>query len=79
MLDDDAATQVTGRLQAEQGVDGISYLSYDEALGKSHDRSSLNGALDMLEENPSLVVVIMVPKLGFQDTEALSILHKRVS
>lgn len=33
-LDDNAAAQVVGQIQAEQGVEKVNYLSRDEALGE---------------------------------------------
>ena len=49
-LDDNAAAQVVGQIQAEQGVEKVNYLSRDEALGEFRNWSGFGGALDMLEE-----------------------------
>ncbi len=78
-LDDNAAQQVVGQIQAERGVDKVNYLSRDEALGEFRNWSGFGGALDMLEENPLPAVVVVVPKLDFQTTDALTTLKDRVS
>ena len=78
-LDDDAAAQVIGQLQAEQGVAKVNYLSRDEALGEFRNWSGFGGALDMLEENPLPAVAVIEPDLNFQSTDALTTLHDRVS
>lgn len=78
-LDDDAAARVVGQLQAEPGVDKVNYLSRDEALGEFRNWSGFGGALDMLEENPLPAVAVVVPKLDFQSTDALTTLRDRVS
>ncbi len=78
-LDDDAAQQVVGQLQAEQGVEKVNYLSRDEALGEFRNWSGFGGALDMLEENPLPAVAVIIPKLDFQGTESLNTLRDRVA
>lgn len=78
-LDDDAAQQVVGQLQAEQGVEKVNYLSREEALGEFRNWSGFGGALDMLEENPLPAVAVIVPKLDFQGTESLNTLRDRVA
>ncbi|HBX11782.1 MAG TPA: cell division protein FtsX, partial [Leclercia adecarboxylata] len=78
-LDDNAAAQVVGQLQAEQGVEKVNYLSRDEALGEFRNWSGFGGALDMLEENPLPAVAVVIPKLDFQGTESLNTLRDRVS
>lgn len=65
-LDDNAAAQVVGQLQSEQGVEKVNYLSRDEALGEFRNWSGFGGALDMLEENPLPAVAVVIPKLDFQ-------------
>jgi cell division transport system permease protein len=67
-LDDDAAAQVVGQLQAEQGVEKVNYLSREDALGEFRNWSGFGGALDMLEENPLPAVAVVIPKLDFQST-----------
>lgn len=64
-LDDNAAAQVVGQIQAEQGVEKVNYLSRDEALGEFRNWSGFGGALDMLEENPLPAVAVVIPKLDF--------------
>lgn len=78
-LDDNAAAQVVGAIQAEEGVDKVNYLSRDEALGEFRNWSGFGGALDMLEENPLPAVAVVNPKLDFQNTEHLNTLRDRVS
>ncbi len=65
-LDDNAAAQVVGQIQAEQGVEKVNYLSRDEALGEFRNWSGFGGALDMLEENPLPAVAVVIPKLDFR-------------
>lgn len=60
-LDDDAAAQVVGQLQAEQGVEKVNYLSREDALGEFRNWSGFGGALDMLEENPLPAVAVVIP------------------
>ena len=78
-LDDNAAAQVVGQIQAEQGVDKVNYLSREEALGEFRNWSGFGGALDMLEENPLPAVAVVNPKLDFQGTESLNTLRDRIS
>ncbi len=78
-LDDNAAAQVVGQLQAEQGVDKVNYLSREEALGEFRNWSGFGGALDMLEENPLPAVAVVIPKLDFQGTESLNTLRDRIT
>ncbi|NCH39638.1 cell division protein FtsX [Cronobacter sakazakii] len=78
-LDDNAAQQVVGQLQAEPGVAKVNYLSREEALGEFRNWSGFGGALDMLEENPLPAVVVVEPKLDFQSSEALNTLRDRVA
>nr|WP_318383709.1 permease-like cell division protein FtsX [uncultured Enterobacter sp.] len=78
-LDDNAAQQVVGQLQAEQGVEKVNYLSRDEALGEFRNWSGFGGALDMLEENPLPAVAVVVPKIDFQNTESLNTLRDRIA
>ena len=78
-LDDNAAAQVVGQLQAEQGVEKVNYLSREDALGEFRNWSGFGGALDMLEENPLPAVAVVIPKLDFQGTESLNTLRDRVS
>lgn len=77
-LDDNAAARVVGQLQAEPGVEKVNYLSREEALGEFRNWSGFGGALDMLEENPLPAVAVVVPKIDFRNTEALSTLHQRI-
>ncbi|MGK9175611.1 permease-like cell division protein FtsX [Yokenella regensburgei] len=78
-LDDDAAAQVVGQLQSEQGVEKVNYLSREDALGEFRNWSGFGGALDMLEENPLPAVAVVVPKLDFQSTNSLNTLRDRIS
>jgi len=78
-LDDDAAQQVLGILEAEEGVEKVNYLSRDEALGEFRNWSGFGGALDMLEENPLPAVAIVNPELDFQTTEHLNTLRDRLT
>ncbi len=78
-LDDNAAQQVVGAIQAEEGVDKVNYLSRDEALGEFRNWSGFGGALDMLEENPLPAVAVVNPKLDFQSTDHLNTLRDRVA
>jgi len=78
-LDDNAAQQVVGQLQSEQGVEKVNYLSREDALGEFRNWSGFGGALDMLEENPLPAVAVVVPKLDFQSTEALNTLRDRIT
>lgn len=64
-LDDNAAAQVVGQIQAEQGVEKVNYLSREDALGEFRNWSGFGGALDMLEENP-LPAVAVVIEAGFR-------------
>jgi cell division transport system permease protein len=75
-LDDNAAQQVVGQLQSEQGVEKVNYLSREDALGEFRNWSGFGGALDMLEENPLPAVAVVVPKLDFQSTESLNTLRE---
>ncbi len=78
-LDDDAAQQVLGILEAEEGVEKVNYLSRDEALGEFRNWSGFGGALDMLEENPLPAVAIVNPELDFQTTNHLNTLRDRLT
>ena len=78
-LDDNAAAQVVGQIQAEQGVEKVNYLSREEALGEFRNWSGFGGALDMLEENPLPAVAVVIPKLDFQGTDSLNTLRDRIS
>ncbi|SFU17590.1 cell division protein FtsX [Kosakonia arachidis] len=78
-LDDNAAQQVVGQLQSEQGVEKVNYLSREDALGEFRNWSGFGGALDMLEENPLPAVAVVVPKLDFQSTDSLKTLRDRIS
>jgi len=78
-LDDNAAQQVVGQLQSEQGVEKVNYLSREDALGEFRNWSGFGGALDMLEENPLPAVAVVVPKLDFQSTESLNTLRDRIT
>ena len=78
-LDDNAAAQVVGQIQAEQGVEKVNYLSRDEALGEFRNWSGFGGALDMLEENPLPAVAVVIPKLDFQGTDSLNTLRDRIT
>lgn len=78
-LDDNAAQQVVGQLQSEQGVEKVNYLSREDALGEFRNWSGFGGALDMLEENPLPAVAVVVPKLDFQSTESLNTLRERIT
>ncbi|MEY8711942.1 cell division protein FtsX [Mangrovibacter phragmitis] len=78
-LDDNAAQQVVGQIQAEPGVDKVNYLTRDEALGEFRNWSGFGGALDMLEENPLPAVAVVVPKIDFQNTQSLTTLKDRIS
>jgi len=78
-LDDNAAQQVVGQLQSEQGVEKVNYLSREDALGEFRNWSGFGGALDMLEENPLPAVAVVVPKLDFQSTDSLNTLRDRIS
>ncbi|MDF3008089.1 permease-like cell division protein FtsX [Enterobacter kobei] len=78
-LDDGAAQQVVGQLQAEQGVEKVNYLSREDALGEFRNWSGFGGALDMLEENPLPAVAVVVPKIDFQNTESLNTLRDRIT
>ncbi len=78
-LDDNAAQQVVGAIQAEEGVDKVNYLSRDEALGEFRNWSGFGGALDMLEENPLPAVAVVNPKMDFQSTDHLNTLRDRVA
>ncbi|VTP81991.1 Cell division protein FtsX [Leclercia adecarboxylata] len=64
-LDDNAAAQVVGQLQAEQGVEKVNYLSRDEALGEFRNWSGFGGALDMLEGEPPACGGGGDPETGF--------------
>jgi len=78
-LDDNAAAQVVGQIQAEKGVEKVNYLSREEALGEFRNWSGFGGALDMLEENPLPAVAVVIPKLDFQGTDSLNTLRDRIS
>ncbi|MFT8209806.1 MAG: permease-like cell division protein FtsX [Symbiopectobacterium sp.] len=78
-LDNDAAQAVITKLQAEDGVDKVNYLSRDEAMGEFRNWSGFGGALDMLEENPLPAVAIITPKLNFQSAQTLTSLRDRVA
>lgn len=78
-LDDNAAAQVVGQIQAEQGVEKVNYLSREEALGEFRNWSGFGGALDMLEENPLPAVAVVIPKLDFQGTDSLNTLRDRIA
>ncbi len=78
-LDDDAAAQVVGQLQSEQGVEKVNYLSREDALGEFRNWSGFGGALDMLEENPLPAVAVVIPKLDFQSTDSLNTLRDRIT
>ncbi|KAG6336568.1 hypothetical protein ID866_2543 [Astraeus odoratus] len=78
-LDDNAAAQVVGQIQAEQGVEKVNYLSREEALGEFRNWSGFGGALDMLEENPLPAVAVVIPKLDFQGTDSLNTLRDRIT
>ena len=49
-LDDTAAAQVVGQIQAEKGAEKVNYLSREEALGEFRNWSGFGGALDMPDE-----------------------------
>ena len=78
-LDNDAAQAVISKLQEEDGVDKVNYLSRDEAMGEFRNWSGFGGALDMLEENPLPAVAIITPKLNFQSSQTLTSLRDRVA
>ncbi len=78
-LDDNAAAQVVGQTQAEQGVEKVNYLSREDALGEFRNWSGFGGALDMLEENPLPAVAVVTPKLDFQSTDSLNTLRDRIT
>lgn len=78
-LDDNAAEQVMTVLKGEEGVDKVSYLSREEALGEFRNWSGFGGALDMLEENPLPAVAIITPKMNFESSETLNTLRDRVA
>ncbi len=78
-LDDNAAAQVVGQIQAEQGVEKVNYLSREDALGEFRNWSGFGGALDMLEENPLPAVAVVIPKLDFQGTDSLNTLRDRIT
>ncbi|MFC3393693.1 permease-like cell division protein FtsX [Brenneria rubrifaciens] len=77
-LDDGAAQGVIARLQSEDGVDKVNYLTRDEAMGEFRNWSGFGGALDMLEENPLPAVAIVTPKMNFQSADTLTTLRDRI-
>ncbi|KGT91097.1 cell division protein FtsX [Erwinia typographi] len=78
-LDDDAAENVVALLKKEDGVDKVNYLSREEAMGEFRNWSGFGGAMDMLEQNPLPAVVIITPKLTFQNNDTMNNLRDRVS
>ncbi|WP_409309279.1 permease-like cell division protein FtsX [Pectobacterium sp. B1J-3] len=78
-LDDNAAQAVIARLQSEDGVEKVNYLSRDEAMGEFRNWSGFGGALDMLEENPLPAVAIITPNMSFQGADTLTTLRDRVA
>lgn len=78
-LDDNAAQAVIDRLQSEDGVEKVNYLSRDEAMGEFRNWSGFGGALDMLEENPLPAVAIITPNMSFQGADTLTTLRDRVA
>lgn len=78
-LDDNAAQQVVGSIQALQGVEKVNYLTRDEALNEFRSWSGFGSALDMLDDNPLPAVAIVEPKIDFQNPDALNTLRNRVS
>ncbi|MCL2891908.1 permease-like cell division protein FtsX [Brenneria tiliae] len=78
-LDDDAAQAVITRLQAEEGVEKVNYLSRNDAMGEFRNWSGFGGALDMLEENPLPAVAIITPRMNFQSADTLTTLRERVA
>lgn len=78
-LDDAAAEDVTTQLKQVDGVDHVNYLTREEALNEFRNWSGFGGAMDMLEQNPLPAVVIITPKLTFQNSDTLQTLRDRVA
>ncbi|EHD23585.1 MULTISPECIES: permease-like cell division protein FtsX [Brenneria] len=78
-LDDNAAQAVITRLQSEEGVEKVNYLSRNDAMGEFRNWSGFGGALDMLEENPLPAVAIITPRMNFQSADILTTLRERVA
>ncbi|PWC15401.1 permease-like cell division protein FtsX [Brenneria corticis] len=78
-LDDNAAQAVITRLQSEEGVEKVNYLSRNDAMGEFRNWSGFGGALDMLEENPLPAVAIITPRMNFQSADTLTTLRERVA
>lgn len=60
-LDEDAARAVSGRLQADARVAGVTLRSPEQGLAELRDMSDLAGALDLLEHNPLPWVLLVEP------------------
>lgn len=78
-LDDTAAENVTAQLKQVDGVEHVNYLTREEALNEFRNWSGFGGAMDMLEQNPLPAVVIITPKLNFQNSDTLQTLRDRVA
>ncbi|PXV72780.1 permease-like cell division protein FtsX [Pantoea sp. PNA 03-3] len=78
-LDDTAAENVTAQLKQVEGVDHVNYLTREEALNEFRNWSGFGGAMDMLEQNPLPAVVIITPKLNFQNSDTMQTLRDRVA
>lgn len=78
-LNDNAAESVTRQLQQLNGVSHVDYLSREEALNEFRNWSGFGGSMDLLEQNPLPAVVIITPKLDFQNTETMNSLRDRVA
>ena len=78
-LDDTAAENVVAQLKQVEGVDNVNYLTREEALNEFRNWSGFGGAMDMLEQNPLPAVVIITPKLNFQNSDTMQSLRDRVT
>lgn len=74
-----AIEQLIAQIKAYDEVEGLHYLSPDEALADFQKFSGFGAALDALEQNPLPPTLIVSPKTTMMDPEALEQLSARLS
>jgi cell division transport system permease protein len=61
---DEDARELAGRLRGEDGIEGVRYISRDEALAEYKKLSGFDEALDALETNPLPPILVVTPALA---------------
>lgn len=74
-LNEDDANAIVSKIQQQQGIESLNYISRQESLKDFRSWSGFGEELDILDDNPLPAVVMIKPKSDYQASEKRKELH----